>query len=105
MGILSEVWVGYPVGEYSGTRGWPQEAHDAGVARLEDDGLLARGTITDRGRAVRDAVEDATDLAQRDLLDGIGDDLDFVATRLDAWSQSCIDAGAFPVDVRKRAAG
>jgi hypothetical protein len=105
MGILSELWVGYPIGEYSGTRGWPQEAHDAGVARLEADGLIARGTITDRGRAVRDAVEDATDLAQRDLLDGIGDDLEAVTSQLDTWSQSCIEARAFPVDVRKRAAG
>ena len=105
MGILSELWVGYPVGEYSGTRAWPQEAHDAGVARLEADGLIARGTITDRGRAVRDAIEDATDLAQRDLLDAIGDDLDAVTTKLDAWSQRCIEARAFPVDLRKRAAG
>ena len=25
MGVLSEIWVGYPEGEYSGTRAWPQE--------------------------------------------------------------------------------
>ena len=25
MGVLSEMWVGYPVGEYSGTRAWPPE--------------------------------------------------------------------------------
>jgi hypothetical protein len=105
MGILSELWVGYPLGEYSGTRVWPQEAHDAGVARLEADGLIARGTITDRGRAVRDAIEDATDLAQRDLLDAIGDDLDTVTTQLDAWSHRCIAARTFPADLRKRAAG
>ena len=105
MGILSEVWVGYPVGEYSGTRAWPQEVHDAGVARLEADALIARGTITDRGRAVRDAIEDATDLAQRDLVEAVGDDLDEVTARLDVWSQRCIDAHAFPVDPRKRAAG
>ena len=105
MGILSEVWVGYPVGEYSSTRAWPQEAHDAAVARLEADGLIARGTITDRGQAVRDAIEDATDLAQRDLLGSFGADLDAVTTQLDSWSQRCIEAKAFPVDLRKRAAG
>ena len=55
MGILSEAWVGYPVGE----------------------------AITERGRAFRDGV----------------------TARLDAWSQACIEAGAFPVDLRKRAAG
>lgn len=105
MGILAEVWVGYPVGEYSGTRAWPQEAHDAGVARLAADGLIADGTITSRGRALRDAIEAATDTAQDDLLAAIGDELDTVIARLDAWSQSCIDARAFPVDLRKRAAG
>ena len=105
MGILSEVWVGYPVGEYSGTRGWPKETHDAAVARLDADALIAGGTITDRGRAVRDAIEDATDLAQRDLLDAIGDDLPDVTAKLDTWSQRCIEAKAFPGDPRKRAAG
>lgn len=105
MGILSEVWVGYPVGEYSGTRAWPPEAHDAAVARLEADALIAQGTITDRGRAVRDAIEDATDLAQRDLLEAVGADLDDVVIPLDDWAQLCIDAHAFPVDPRKRAAG
>jgi hypothetical protein len=54
---------------------------------------------------VRDAIEDATDLAQRDLLDAIGDDLDRATTHLDTWSQRCIEAHCFPVDLRKRAAG
>jgi hypothetical protein len=105
MGVLSETWVGYPVGEYSGTRAWPQETHDAAVARLEADGLIAGGTITEQGRAFRDGIEAATDLAQHDLLAAIGDDLDEVTARLDAWSQRCIQAGAFPIDLRKRAAG
>ena len=105
MGILSEVWVGYPVGEYSGTRAWPAETHAAAVDRLEADGLIARGAITDRGRAVRDAVEDATDLAQRDLVDAIGTDFDMVTAHLDAWSAACIEARCFPGDPRKRAAG
>ena len=105
MGILSEVWVGYTVGEYSGTRAWPEEAHAAGVARLEADGLIADGAITEKGRAFRDGIEAATDAAQRDLVEAVGDALDDVTARLDAWSQRCVEAGAFPVDLRKRAAG
>ncbi len=105
MGILSEVWVGYPVGEYSGTRAWPQEAHDAGVARLEADGLIADGAITERGRTFRDDIEAATDTAQDELLDAIGSDLDEVTSRLEVWSQRCIEARSFPPDLRKRAAG
>ena len=31
MGVLSETWVGYPVGEYSGTRAWPEDAQAAAV--------------------------------------------------------------------------
>lgn len=105
MGILMEVWLGYPVGEYSGTRAWPQEAADAGLARLEADGLVADGAITAEGRRVRTAIEDATDVAQQGVVDALGGDLDTVAKQLDALSQRCVEAGTFPPDVRKRAAG
>ena len=44
-------------------------------------------------------------IGDADLIEAVGDDLDDVATKLDAWSQRCIDAHAFPVDPRKRAAG
>ena len=53
MGVLSEVWVGYPVREYSGTRAWSEEAYAAAVARLEADGLIADGKITRAGREYR----------------------------------------------------
>jgi hypothetical protein len=105
MGILMEVWLGYPVGEYSGTRAWPQEAQDAGIAQLEADGLLADGAITDAGRAARDAIETATDTAQQALVTAIGADLDDVTAALDAWSTRCVEARTFPPDIRKRAAG
>ncbi len=105
MGVLSEVWVGFPVGEYSGTRAWPAEAHAAGVARLEADGLLADGELTDRGQAFRDGIEAATDAAQGELIAALGDELDTITKQFDGWSQYCVEAGAFPPDIRKRAAG
>jgi hypothetical protein len=105
MGVLSEVWVDYPVGEYSGTRAWPQEAYAAAVARLEADGLIADGKITDAGRVFRDAIEGATDTAQDDLVAALGDALDSVVKRVEPWAQQCIAAGSFPPDIRKRAAG
>lgn len=105
MGVLSEVWLGYPVGEYSGTRAWPQEVQEAGVARLEADGLLLGGVITEAGRATRDAVEAATDRTQDALIAALGADLAGVTSSLEGWSQRCVEAGAFPPDVRKRAAG
>lgn len=105
MGILMEVWLGYPLGEYSATRAWPPEAATAALARLEADGLVAGGVITEAGRAFRDAIEDATDRSQQTLVDALGPDLDAVAKQLDAWSERCIEARTFPPDPRKRAAG
>jgi hypothetical protein len=105
MGVLSEVWVGYPVGEYSGTRAWPAERQAAAVAALEADGLLADGRITEAGRRFRDGVEAATDAAQADLVAALGDRLDPLTEQLRTWSERCVAAGAFPPDPRKRAAG
>ncbi|RZT84756.1 hypothetical protein EV383_1610 [Pseudonocardia sediminis] len=109
MGILSELWVGYPLGEYSGTRAWPQEASDAAVRRLTDDGLItgsgADTALTAAGRRFRDDVEARSDDTQTGLLEALGDDLGPVTERLAAWSARCVEAGAFPPDVRKRAAG
>ena len=105
MGILMEVWLGYPVGEYSGTRAWPADAQATGVARLEADGLLADGAVTAAGRAARDAIETATDRSQDTLLAELGADLPRVTSALADWSERCVEARAFPPDIRKRAAG
>jgi hypothetical protein len=74
-------------------------------ACLEADGLIADRAITEKGRAFRDGIEAATDAAQRDLVEAVGDAFDDVTTQLDAWSQRCVEAYAFPVYPRKRAAG
>jgi hypothetical protein len=105
MGILSEVWVGYPVGEYSGTRAWSEDVHAKAVARLEADGLLADGRLTPEGAAFRDVIEAATDTAQDDLMAAIGQDQAPVVEQASAWSQLCVEGKAFPPDIRKRAAG
>ena len=109
MGILSELWVGYPFGEYSGTRAWPAERSEVAVTRLTDDGLVtgtgSGTTLTDAGRRFRDAIEDRTDDSQAGLLEALGDDLGTVTERLAGWSRRCVEAGTFPPDVRKRAAG
>lgn len=109
MGILAELWVDYPYGEYSGSRAWPQEAMDAAHDRLTADGLItgtgAGTTLTADGRRFRDAVETVTDTSQADLMTVLGDDTAAVTERLRRWSDRCVEAGAFPPDVRKRAAG
>ena len=105
MGVLSETWVGYPVGEYSGTRAWPEDVQAAAVSRLEADGMIADGAITDCGRSVRDDIEASTDAAQAELIEALGSRLGALTEELDGWSKLCVEAGAFPPDIRKRAAG
>jgi hypothetical protein len=105
MNVLTEVWIGYPVGEYSATRAWPAERQAAAVAALEAAGLLADGRITATGRSFRDGIEAATDAAQAGLVDALGPGIAALTEQLDAWSKRCVEAGTFPSDVRKRAAG
>ena len=106
MNILTELWLGYPAGEYSGTRAWPEEATAAAMAQLRADGLIdASDAITARGTEVRDALEARTDAMEQGVVDALGADLDGIARRLAEWSRRCVEARTFPPDPRKRAAG
>ena len=105
MNILTELWVGYSLGEYSNTRGWSSEATEAAIARLTVAGLIANWELTDDGRDFRTTIERRTDAAQRTLLDALGDDLEPVLASVSGWSDRCVAAGVFPSDPRRRAAG
>lgn len=106
MNMLTELWLGYPLGEYSGTRGWSEGATAAALTSLRSDGLVdGDGQITARGTEVRDAIEARTDAMEASVVQALRADLDPVVDRLTVWSEQCIAAGAFPPDPRKRAAG
>jgi len=105
MNILTELWVGYPLGAYSASRRWPAERTAAALDRLRRDGLLDGDALTDAGRALRDDLEAATDLAQHSVVDALGDHLGPVTAALGRWSDACVAAGTFPPDFRKRHAG
>lgn len=105
MNILTELWVGMPLGSYTATRGWSPEAIAASAARLAADGLVHGGALTAAGREFRDRIEERTDAQEQPVVDAIGDDFERVATQLNTWSARCIEAGAFPPDTLKRAAG
>ena len=105
MSVLTELWVGFPLGEYSGSRGWEPEAIEASADALRSAGLLAGDELSADGRALRDRIEDATDRAQAQLVARLGDDVDGLLADLTAWSALCVDASAFPPNVYKRAAG
>jgi hypothetical protein len=105
MNVLTELWVGMPLGSYSATRGWSGSRIAAAAAAMEDAGLVESGLLTAAGRRFRDDIEAATDSLQAPVVAELGDALDDVVALLDDWSARCVAAGAFPPDVFKRAAG
>ena len=105
MNVLTELWIGMPLLSYTATRGWPEEAMSSAVQALESRGWVEGGTLTQAGRAAREDLEARTDAQEQWVVDALGDDLDHVCRSLEQWGTRCIDAGAFPADVLKRAAG
>jgi hypothetical protein len=103
--VITELWVGYGVGEYSFTRGLDAEKLAATVASLEARGLVADGALTPAGRTLRDGLEDATDVSQRQLIEALGDGIDPIIEATEAVSAAILAAKGFPTDPRKRAAG
>lgn len=105
MNILTELWVGFDLGEYSSTRGWDPESIDATTDALRAQGLMDGDQLSSQGRALRNRIEDATDRGQEQLVDRLGDDVDGLLADLATWSDRCIASSAFPPNVYKRAAG
>ena len=106
MNVLTEVWLGYPVGEYSSTRGFDPASLASAVESLAGRGWMTDGgVLTSAGRAARDAVESATDVGQARLVEAIGAGLDDVVAVLGHISDAVLEARAAPADPRKRAAG
>jgi len=105
MNILTELWIGMPLLSYTATRGWAPEAMQRAVARLESRGWVRDGALTEDGVTGRLGIEQRTDAQEQAIVAALGDRLDEVCDRLNHWGQLCIEAGAFPPDILKRAAG
>ncbi len=106
MNVLTEVWLGYPVGEYSSTRGFDAAALALAVERMAARGWMAAdGVLTPAGRSARDAIESATDVGQALLVEAIGEGLEDLVATLGRISDAVLDARGAPADPRKRAAG
>ena len=105
MNILTELWVGFPLGTYSATRGWSPEVLATTAEDLRVIGLLDGDQLSDEGRILRNDIEAATDELELAIVESLGTADESIITRLGAWSQRCIEARAFPPDPFKRAAG
>jgi hypothetical protein len=105
MNILTELYVGMPLGSYSATRAWSSEVMASTVERLQKQGLIADGALTPAGLRLREEIEEHTDAMEQPLIEAIGSDFETLVTQLNEWSELCIKAGAFPPNIQKRAAG
>ena len=105
MNILTELYVGMPLGSYTATRGWSVETIASHAERLREKGLIAGDTLTPAGHRLREEIENATDAMEQPLIEAIGDDFEPLVTQLNSWAERCIAAHAFPPDIQKRAAG
>ena len=72
IGLLTELYWGLPLRTYIRTRAWSDAQLDAAEARLVARGLVADGALTAAGRAVREAVEVATDAQCEVIVDALG---------------------------------
>jgi hypothetical protein len=105
MNILTELWIGMPLLSYTATRGWAPEVMHGAVARLESRGWVRDGGLTGEGLAERLSIEQHTDAQEQPIVAALGGRLEEVCDCLNHWGQLCIEAGAFPPDILKRAAG
>lgn len=106
MNVLTEVWLAYPVGEYSSTRAFSAERIAAAADALRGRGWIdADGIITSSGRVARDAIEAATDLAQNALIAALGPHVEDVIADASTVGAAVLAHHAAPADPRKRAAG
>jgi hypothetical protein len=105
MNILTEVWLGMPLGSYSATGGWSTVQIEATVEARRAAGLLDGDRLSDAGRVRREGLEATTDAMEQSVVDALGPDLGAVTAQLDEWSAACVAAGAFPRDAFKRAGG
>jgi hypothetical protein len=105
MNVMTELWVGYPLRGYAPTRGHAPEAIDAAIARLRRRGWLEGDVLSDAGTAVRVGIEAATDDTQEELIEALGDGLEWAIATAETLSTQVVEAGAFMGDERKRAAG
>lgn len=107
--LLTEARVGMAGRDYTRTRSWSEADIDAATDDLVDRMLVTRDgdrlSLTERGAALRDDVEDATEATLDVVLEGMEHGLDLVVERCTGWSRVLRDAGAFPDDEQKLQAG
>ena len=96
IGLLSDLFWGLAPRAHTSGRGWTAEQLAAGEDRLRGRGLLDDdGRLTDRGRTVRQDIEDRTDAAVEPALAVLGDDVPDLLATMEPWGRAVRDAGGY----------
>ncbi len=94
---LSKYWWRMESNSYLAVHGWSDSDVAEAEERLRSLGYLDEEGITDKGRALRDEVEDLTDRMQRDAVEAIGGRLSELASALAGASRAVVEARAYPL--------
>jgi hypothetical protein len=105
MNVLTELWLGYPLGEYSSSRGFAPDRIATAAEGFRRRGWMNANTLSEEGRIARQAIEQATDASQASIIANLDSDADKVIEALSVIGSAVVDARAAPFDVRKRAGG
>ncbi len=96
IGLITELYWGLPLRSYIRTRAWSDDDLTAAEERLAARGLIGAGTLTDAGRAAREAIEVTTDEGCAPIVAALGDHLDELVGLVGRWSQQLQAAGSYP---------
>ena len=79
------------------SRAWSDDDWNAGIERLADRGLVdAAGAFTDTGAAMRQRIEDRTDVLALPAWEALGEDgCNELRELVRPWSRAIVDSGAF----------
>jgi hypothetical protein len=96
--VLTELSWGIPPRSYVFTRGWNVEEVDAAYDRLRARGLVDDEGLSPAGAALREEIERSTDLANREVVERLGDRADELFGLLGPWARAIVAGGGYPVD-------
>jgi hypothetical protein len=99
--VLTELAWGIPPRSYVYTRGWSEADVDAAYARLEDRGLVQGTELTPAGRELRGTIERRTNLAEREIVERLGERAPDLFATLQPWAKAIIVGGGYPIDATK----
>ena len=96
IGLLTDLWSGRRFKSWVRTRGWDDDALDAGADRLRARGLLDGDELTPAGRELREDVERATDQGERRVVEALGDDIEELFGILAPLAAAVQEGGGYP---------